>query len=282
MPALAVRSEIPPIVPSVPLVERIRAAEPRFFATALLMLVAMAPTGFAAFADSRELLGVDIWLKPLKFEFALFAYLMTLAVFALFLPGEIRAKRWYRLYAGAVSVGAVVEIVWLAGASAIGAPSHFNPTPAGQAIYAAMGATAVLITSASAVYAFHIARNPATGLSPALKESLVLGLALVLPLTLMTAGTMSQMSSHFIGGTPDDAGGLPVMGWSRDGGDLRAAHFFATHALHFVPAFGLLSASLFGPANRTPVRLFAAGFALFVLFLLVQALLGLPVLPSAG
>jgi hypothetical protein len=144
------------------------------------------------------------------------------------------------------------------------------------------GIVAVLIASASTVYAFHIARNSATGLSPAVKESLVLGLALVLPLTLLTAGTMSQMGSHFIGGTPSDAGGFPIMGWSRDGGDLRVAHFFATHALHFIPAFGLLSAMAFGGTSRTPVRLFAAAFTVFVAFLFVQALMGQPFLPSVG
>jgi hypothetical protein len=264
------------------LVERVRAAEPRFFATAMLMLLAMVPTGFAALVDNRELLGVDIWLKPLKFEFALLVYLSTLAFFALFLPETTKAKRWYRVFTSAISIGAVVEIVWLAGASAIGTTSHFNPTPFGQVIYASMGMTAVLITSASAVFAFHIGRNASTGLSPAVKEALVLGLALTLPLTLLTAGTMSQMGTHFIGGTPSDAGGFPVMGWSRDGGDLRAAHFFSTHALHFVPVLGILSAAIFGWKNRLPARVIAVAFAAFVVFLFGQALSGLPLLPSLG
>jgi hypothetical protein len=261
---------------------RIRSAEPRFFATAVLMLLAMAPTAFAAFVDSREFLGVDIWLKPLKFEFALLIYLGTLSVFALFIPPEIKARTWYLLFTRAVCVGSVLEIVWLAGASAIGAASHFNPTPTGQVLYPLAGLTATLISSASTVYAVQIARNPSTGLSPAVKEAIVLGLALVLPLTLITAGTMSQMDSHFIGGSPSDAGGFPVMGWSRDGGDLRAAHFFATHALHFIPAFGLVSASLFGRSNVLPVRIFAAAFTAFVIFLFAQALMGMPFLPSVG
>jgi hypothetical protein len=277
--------DIHPSVPSFSsfaFLEKVRAIEPRFFATALLMLFLLAPTGFAAFADPRTFQGVDIWLKPMKFELALLFYLSTLAFFALFLPAATRAKSWYRLYTGTVAVGAVLEMVWLCGAASLGAASHFNPTVVGQVFYAMAGLTAILITSASAVYAFHIGRNAATGLSPAVKEGLVLGLALVLPLTLMTAGTMSQMGSHFIGGTPSDAGGFPLMGWSRDGGDLRAAHFFATHALHFVPALGLLAAVIFGGENRAPARLIAATYAGFVLFLFVQALMGMPFLPGIG
>jgi hypothetical protein len=281
MSAIDIRATAPSFAPFA-FVEKVQDAEPRFFATALLMLFLLAPTGFAAFADARTFQGVDIWEKPMKFELALLFYLSTLAFFALFLPAETRARRWYRLYTAAISIGAVLEMAWLCGAATLGAASHFNPTATGQVFYALAGLTAIFITSASAVYAFHIARNAATGLSPAVKEALVLGLALVLPLTLVTAGTMSQMGSHFIGGTPSDAGGFPLMGWSRDGGDLRAAHFFATHALHFVPALGLLSAAIFGGTNRAPARLIAAAYAGFVLFLFVQALTGLPFLPALG
>lgn len=100
----------------------------------------------------------------------------------------------------------------------------------------------------------------------------------MLPLTLITAGTMSGLGGHFVGGSGSDAGGLPFMGWSREVGDLRVAHFFATHALHFIPVFGLVSASLFGDERRLPLRLFVVAFAAFVLFTFVQALAGRPFL----
>ena len=112
-----------------------------------------------------------------------------------------------------------------------------------------------------------------------MSDAIVIGLALVLPLTLVTAGTMSGLGGHSVGGSGSDAGGLPLMGWVRDGGDLRVAHFFATHAMHFIPAFGLVSTVVFGPANRVPIWLFAAAFVAFVGFLFVQALMGQPFLP---
>ena len=52
--------------------------------------------------------------------------------------------------------------------------------------------------------------------------------------------------------------------------------------MHFIPAFGLLSAVAFRPANRAPVRLFAAGFVGFDVFLFAQALRGEPFLPWLG
>ena len=219
------------------------------------MLAAALPTAFASLVDGREFLGIDVWIKPFKFEMALVVYTWTLAFFARFLPAGTTARRWYRVYVGAVAAAIVLEMIWIGGAAALGTASHFNPTPFGDLIYSAMGFAAVFLTSASAVYAVLIARNPSTGLSPALKDAVVIGLALVLPLTLVTAGTMAAMGSHFVGGSGSDAGGLFGMGWARDGGDLRVAHFFATHALHFIPAFGLVSAVAFRPANR------AAGLA---------------------
>ena len=264
------------------LVEALRTFEPRFFALGVLMLTAMIPTAFASLVDSREFLGIDVWVKPFKFEVALVVYTWTLAFFARFLPAGTIASRWYRAYVGAVAATIILEMIWIGGAAALGTASHFNPTPSGDLLYSAMGFAAVFLTSASAVYAVLIARNQSTGLSPALKDSVVIGLALVLPLTLAMAGTMAAMGSHFVGGAGSDAGGLPGMGWARDGGDLRVAHFFATHAMHFIPAFGLVSVAFFQPANRAPVWLFAAAFVGFVIVLFAQALRGEPFLPWLG
>jgi hypothetical protein len=275
MSAIVLHSAPPSVAPE-GLIGKIRAAEPRLFALALLMLAAMAPTGFAAFVDQREFLGVGIWLKPLKFEFALFVYFATLAFYAMFLPKGTTGKRWYRIFTAVAVFATVGEMVWIGGAALIGTASHFNTTPVGAVIYPAMGLFATLITTTSTIYAVNIARNAETGLSPAVKEALVIGLALVLPLTLVTAGTMSGMSGHLVGSTAGDAGGVTLMGWSREAGDLRVAHFFATHALHFIPAFGLLSASLFGPSRRAPVRIFSAAFVALVAFVFIQALNGQP------
>jgi hypothetical protein len=261
---------------------RFRAAEPRLFDLGALLLIAMLPTGFAALVDARTFLGVDIWEKPLKFEFALAVYLLTLVLFAPLLPAGTTSRRWYRLYVGAVLVAILAEMIWIAGAAAVGTASHFNAGPVGQVVYPLMGMLATLLTSLTAVYAWQIARNPSTGLSPAVKEGVVLGLALVLPLTLLTAGTLASGTGHWVGGSASDAGGLALMGWSRDGGDLRVAHFFASHAMHFIPAFALISARTLGETNRAPVRLFALLFCGLVAFTLVQALKGLPFLAFIG
>jgi len=63
-----------------------------------------------------------------------------------------------------------------------------------------------------------------------------------------------------------------------DGGDLRAPHFFATHALQIVPLAGLVCARLFGRDARTPVHIVAFAYIGWVAATFIQALIGMPFL----
>ncbi len=261
---------------------RLSRDEPVWTATALALLALALPSAFAALVDPRLTNDIAVWTKPLKFQVSLAVYLLTLAFFARYLPTGVTSTRWYRFYALAVAAAIGLEVAWVMGAAILGTPAHFNQSAAGEAIYMLMGALATLLTSASAVYAFQIARNGETGLSPAVKSGIVWGLALTLPLTLVTAGTMSSFEGHWVGGMRSDSAGLAVFGWARDGGDLRVAHFFSTHAMHFLPVFGLASAAVFGASRRLPVRVAAVAFVLFVSAVFAQALMGRPFLPMLG
>jgi hypothetical protein len=254
--------------------------EPVFTALGLFIAALVAPTLFAAVVEQRQLAGVNVWAKPLKFEFSLVAYLITLAFFARFLPAGTTRRRWYRIYSAIVAGAIVAELIWLIGAAGAGVASHFNrATPLMDAAYAVMGVGAVTLTTPTLVYGVMIARNQRSGLSPALKGAVSLGLVLTFVLTLLVAGTMASGTTHLVGGNLSDAEAAPLMGWARDGGDLRVPHFFATHAMHFIPAFGLLSVVMFGRTDRRPVWAFAALFAAFVGWTFLQALSGRPFLP---
>ena len=120
-------------------------SEPAFTIAGLVLLALMLPTGMAAVVDDRLFHGVDIWEKPLKFQFALAVYLMTLAFYARWLPAGMTARPGYRIYAGAVVAAIGAEVSWISGAAALGTASHFNErTPT---LYAVMGGLAVFLTS---------------------------------------------------------------------------------------------------------------------------------------
>jgi hypothetical protein len=252
--------------------------------TGFVLVALMAPTAVAMLLDGRELLDIDIWTKPLKFQAALAIYAFTLAIYARWLPSRTLERRWYRVYAGLVAFSIGFEIAAIGGAAAYGVASHFNETtPLNAWIYGLMGVFAVILTSMSLVYGVLIARSDRAPRDPALKAGLVLGLVLTFVLTLVFAGTLSQNGSHFVGGSASDAGGLWLMGWARDGGDLRVAHFFGTHALHAVPLAGFLAGRCLAPRAAVAATWAAAlAWTLLSVATFVQALAGRPFLPMLG
>lgn len=257
---------------------RLAEDSPRYTGLAVLLGAAMVPLLGALSLDTRMFQGINVWIKPLKFHVALVVYLVTLAAFSRFASVEITRRPWWPWHERIVVLAVVLEVVWIGAAAALAMASHFNEAPYWAAVYSAMGMAAIVLTSASTSLAWAIHRYPAGNLSPAVRTGLVWGLALTLPLTLITAGTLSGLGSHWVGGTPGDAGGLGLMGWSRDGGDLRVAHFFATHALHIVPLAALVCARLFGRDARTPVHIAALVYIAWVAATFMQALMGKPFL----
>jgi hypothetical protein len=257
------------------------AAEPRFAAAGALIALSLVVTLAAMALDPRLFQDENVWVKPVKFQIALALYLPTLALFARWLPAGMTGRRSYRVYAGLVVFAVIAELVWIGGAAMAGTASHFNTQPAMAALYAVMGALAVLLTSASLVYGIAIWRNPHTGLPPALKLAIALGLVLTFVLTVPIAGTMSQGEGHFVG-TPITGATLPLFGWSREVGDLRAPHFFATHAMHAIPVLALAAVALLPARAAVPAAWSAA--ALYVALVLASfwgALAGRPLIPLA-
>jgi hypothetical protein len=258
-------------------------AEPVFAGAGLLIALSLAVTLAAMEIDPRVFQGESIWLKPVKFQIALAVYLLSLAFFARWLPAGMTETRAYRAYAGLVVFACMGELAWIGGAAMFGIGSHFNVgSPVMAGLYSLMGVFAVGLTSASLVYGIAIWRRAARDPAPALSLSIALGLVLTFVLTVPVAGTMASMPGHFVG-LPVTGAAVPVMGWSREVGDLRLSHFFATHAMHFIPLAGLVAQQWLDAANaRRAVWASAAVFTLFVLVAFAGALAGRPLLPALG
>lgn len=242
---------------------------PAYAGLALFVTLAMAPLLAAMAVDARQFQGEPVWLKPMKFHVALAIYLATLAVYARFMPAGSMETRFWRWHVRAVVFAVLAELVWIGAAAAVGTASHFNQGGLWAAVYPVMGVLAVTLTSAALVMGLAMRR---ADLPAGFRLSLVLGLVLTFALTLVTAGTMAQFPAHFVG-VPVTGAAVPLLGWSREVGDLRVAHFFATHALHAVPLVGWLL-----PQHKAAVCAAAVLYAALVLGLFAQALMGIPVI----
>ena len=260
--------------------QRMRRASPALYWSGVALLLLSLPTALLAQLDTRLLHGVSVWLKPWKFQVSVGVYLLTLCLFMAGLPASDQRGRWARVLVGTAVACGLFEVAYISWQGLLGQASHFNFSSAfHRTMYTLMGAGAVLLTTSSLVLAVLIARAPDYGSAPALRLGIVLGLVLTWILGLGFGAYMGgQATGHWVGGAATDAGGLPVVQWSRTAGDLRVPHFFGIHAMHFVPFFAWLvgMARLPGGVGKLLVWAGAAAFAVLTVATFVQARAGLP------
>ncbi len=196
--------------------------------------------------DDRELLGVNLWEKPLKFAISGTIYAVTWA----WIIGHF--TRWQRAawWAGTViAVTLAIELIVIVGAAVAGITSHFNvSTPLATTLWSIMAAAITTLWVATFVAAVALWRNP--GADPARQAAIRTGVAISLLgmglAFLMTGPTADQLNdwqgiagAHAVG-VADGGPGLPLLGWSTVAGDLRIPHFIGMHALQALPLLALL------------------------------------------
>ncbi|MBM0202658.1 hypothetical protein ACIA47_02455 [Micromonospora sp. NPDC051227] len=259
-----------------------------FLVSVMAVLGVVAVVGILV--DPRVLTGAPIWLKPFKFAVSFVLYGATLAWMLSLLPRRSRAVE--RAVVVIVAV-AVVENAWIVGQVIRGQTSHFNDsTPLNTALFAAMGAAIMVLFFAHLVIGIVVLiqripdRVAATAVGWGLGLSL-LGMLAAVPMALpmQDPGIEGIGGAHSVG-VPDGGPGLPVVGWSTTGGDLRIGHFVGLHALQALPILAiLLSRFATQLVERTRARLLVvAGVAYGVLTVLLtwQALREQPLLRPDG
>lgn len=241
------------------------------------MAVLAVPTLLAYGLDDRLLHGVSVWSKPLKFQAALALHFATLLLLAPLLSSESRRSQTLRWSLLAAAVMAVLEIAYITLQAARGRASHFNfDTSLEQALYSLMGLGATVIVAGSFVFGWLIWRSRPADADDrqGLRAGAAFGLMVGSLLTLVIGGYLGSQTSHWIGGDLTDATGMPLTGWSTTGGDLRPAHFLATHMMQVLPVVGLLADRLRLPAST--LWLAAGIYVALTLTIAAQALMGTP------
>lgn len=244
----------------------------RLVAFALLLLAAMLPAALGLAFDERMLRGVNVWVKPMKFMLSVALLALTTAWFARDLPAAVRQGRaWSALVWTLLATGGF-EVGYITLQAALGQASHYNVGSAFHGLmYTLMGAGALALTATQPWLAWLLWRHGDRTLAPAWRQAVLLGLVLTF---VLGAGVGMLLG----GRQPPDGPGLPVLGWSLVGGDLRVAHFVGIHAGQVLP---LLAAALLAWRPRlAPAGVWIGTAAWTALWaaVLVQALQGRPLL----
>jgi hypothetical protein len=189
---------------------------PPLVALVLMMLVVAAVALLGLAVDPRVVTGAPAWMKPLKFAVSIAVYGATLHWMLTFIPDRPRlvaAISW------GVFLGFGIEMALIVMQVLRNTTSHFNVATAfDAAVFTTMGAVIAGMWLLNAIVAFLLAAT----------------------------GSSAIVGAHAVG-VADGGPGLPVVGWSTEGGDLRVAHFVGLHALQILPLLGLALARV-GPA----------------------------------
>lgn len=253
--------------------------QPQLASVARLFLLAAIPCLIAMMVDSRTVNDVSAWIKPTKFFVSLALYFATLAWYFGYLPQTAQRSYAGRFVTWAAIIAGTLEMTWMVAAATNGVPSHFNRDGVWATAYSLAGVGAVTLMVAVLVQGVQLARDRVVRIAPAFRLSLVIGAILSFVATVFIGMTLASGDGHWIGGARSDAGGLPLLGWSRTGGDLRVAHFWALHAHQFIPLAGWLVVRTGMRWQRSAVLVFAAAYIGLIAFAFMQALQEQPLIP---
>lgn len=255
------------------------------FVSAMAVLAVVSAVGI--FADPRVLTGVPIWLKPFKFSVSFVLYGATLAWMLSLLPRRSRVAEWA---AAVILATSVVEIVVIVMQVLRGTTSHYNETtPLNAALWKLMGGAVMVLFTAHLVIGIVLLRRPIGDRVAAYAVRLGLGLSLLgmlaaVPMVLpsQAPGIEGIAGAHSVG-VRDGGPGLPLVGWSTTGGDLRIGHFVGLHALQALPILAILLnrflATRLDEHSRARLLVVAgAAYGVLTMTLTWQALRGQPLL----
>jgi hypothetical protein len=253
--------------------------QPQLASAARLFLLAAIPCVIAMLVDPRTVNDVSGWIKPTKFFVSLALYFATLGWYFGYLPPAAQRSYAGRFVIWAAIIAATLEMTWMVAAAVNGVPSHFNREAAWAIAYSAAGAGAVTLMIAVLVQGILLARDRVVRIVSAFRLSLVLAAVISCVATVFVAMTLASGDGHWISGGRSDAGGLPLLGWSRRGGDLRVAHFWALHAHQLIPLAGWLVVRTAMRWQRSAVLAFVVAYVGLIAFTFRQALQGQSFIP---
>lgn len=238
---------------------------------ALVALIIIAPF------DTRTVMGINPWIKPIKFLVSITIYVWTLAWFLEYLSSYRRSVRLISWGTAFVFVGEMVCIIIQA---ARGTTSHFNVKTAFDGmIFSTMGVL-IIINTTLVFLTLLLFMRPTARLAPAYLWGIRLGLLLFFLGSLEGTVMISNMA-HTVG-EPDGGPGLPIVNWSTRAGDLRVAHFLGFHALQLLPLAGYWLSQRGGDTARRRqvayVVALAFVYTLFTALLFWQAMRGRPLI----
>lgn len=226
------------------MLNELRHRDPLLFWVGAANLLVLVVCALLSIGDQRLVLGINVWIKPMKFLVSVAMFLWTMAWFT----PETTSPRLQKAISRVIAVMMSLEIVGIVGQAARGTTSHYNnSTPLDEVVFALMGLAIMIVTVAVGVFLAIVRRD-----TPPHRAGYLWGMRaglFIFLLACLQGGILVANNAHTVG-APDGGPGLPFVNWSTEFGDLRIAHFVGLHALQVLPLLGFLLDKFLAPARN--------------------------------
>ncbi len=213
--------------------------------------------------DQRELLGINVWVKPMKFSLSIAIFVWTVAWYL----GDVQGRfvRLKKIISYTVFISMVIEIGIIFFQAMRGVRSHFNVSSLFDAFLFQLMGIMIAVTTLMMILLLILLMYQNDELSRDYLISLRLGLIIYL-IGSAAGGLMLMNKGHTVGAV-DGGEGIIFMNWSRAAGDLRIAHFIGLHGMQLVPLFGFVLKSTIIDSIKSRSRIIIIAFVFYILFL---------------
>lgn len=256
--------------------QTVRKESPSLYWIVMVLFIFAIVSVLGSWIDDRTLMGVNVWMKPIKFSISTAIYVLTVGFLVTLYPFSERKKNFIN---NIVAWTLLLEIVLILFQASRGVLSHYNiSSPLDGLIFAAMGiliATNVLIMGLFIIDTIRLKLN-----TPKLLQWAILLGWLTVFFGSWIGGQMIGRMSHNVG-VADGGAGLPFVNWSTVAGDLRVAHFFALHGLQIIPIFAYFILNKWKTSTRNQlilITVFVIAYAVWIAYVFYQAKLGIPLI----
>ena len=252
----------------------VRSNSPILYGIVMIHFIMAAGCIIGLLVDDRMLMGVNVWIKPLKFCISGGIYILTFGYLITLYPFS---KRKTNIINNIVSWTLLVEIGIIVVQGARGVQSHYNQSSLLDGLlFAAMG---MLIAINVLVMVFFVIETIRLKLktSRAVQIAILMGWIIIIGGSWVGGQMIGQMAHNV--GVPDGGAGLPLVNWSTIAGDLRVAHFFGLHGLQVIPLFAVWVSTKWKTPTRNQlivVTIFGLLYAGWIAFTFYQARQGMP------
>ncbi|WP_025739790.1 hypothetical protein [Aquimarina pacifica] len=249
---------------------------PKLYWIVMINFIAAIGCVLGVFIDDRTLMGINVWIKPLKFLISTGIYIGTVGFLITLYPYSRRKKN---IINNIVSWTLLLEVGIIVYQGARGVQSHYNmSTPGDALLYLMMGVLIAINVLIMALFIIDTIRLKLKVPRP-IQWSILLGWLLIF-FGSWIGGQMINQLAHSIG-TVDGGAGLLLVNWSTVAGDLRVAHFFGLHGLQIIPLFALWLTNKWKTNDKKlilSILVFGVLYASWIGFTFYQAKQGMPLI----